>query len=62
MNNNNGTVAAPSDTVARKSSDTVARKSTDTLAENRELLKRSEEDEFARESTMAAQHRRTEHH
>uniref|UniRef100_A0A0D3A8H8 Uncharacterized protein n=1 Tax=Brassica oleracea var. oleracea TaxID=109376 RepID=A0A0D3A8H8_BRAOL len=31
VNSNNGTVAAPSDTVTRKSSDTVARKSTDTV-------------------------------
>ncbi|KAF3498370.1 hypothetical protein DY000_02052277 [Brassica cretica] len=64
VNINNGTVAAPSGTVARKSSDTVARTSTDTVAENWELLqlKRSEEDEFAEGSTMAAQHRSTEHH
>ena len=46
VKSNDGTVAAPSntvakkssDTVARKSSDTVARTSTDTVAENRELL------------------------
>ena len=36
MNNNDGTAAAPSDIVARKSSDTVARKSSNTVAENRE--------------------------
>ncbi|KAF3520644.1 hypothetical protein DY000_02059298 [Brassica cretica] len=44
------------------SSDTVARTSTDTVAKNQKLRKRSEEDEFAEGSTMAAQHRSTEHH
>ena len=38
VNSNDGTVAAPSDTIARKLSNTVSRTSTDTVAENRELL------------------------
>uniref|UniRef100_A0A0D3CS17 Uncharacterized protein n=1 Tax=Brassica oleracea var. oleracea TaxID=109376 RepID=A0A0D3CS17_BRAOL len=50
------------DTVARKSIDTVARKSIDTVAKKNCKRKRSEEDEFARGSTMVAQHRSTEHH
>uniref|UniRef100_A0A0D3CST7 Uncharacterized protein n=1 Tax=Brassica oleracea var. oleracea TaxID=109376 RepID=A0A0D3CST7_BRAOL len=61
VNSNDGTVAAPSDTVARKLSDTAARTSTYTIAENRKR-KRSKEDEFARGSMMDAQHRSTEHH